>query len=320
MLRRTVVICLLFAFTTETMAQLTNYQVLFGLTTQAPQQIIWRQWQQQGQYWYLLVDPQTLETTVATLPPGSVRAQAWPALLAKISQTPYGQAMRTEQQRSGSLQDAGIKRASSTQQGFSLTIDLCPSTKPLTRSVFEALIRAFEKAEKPVPVTITVTGVWMANHQADLDYLKGLVGRGDLAITWVNHSFHHRFDPLRPLAVNFLLEPKTNLRNEVLLNEQAMLQNGITPAIFFRFPGLVSDRTTFDEVLAFGLLPIGSDAWLAKGQPVRPGSFVLIHANGNEPLGIADFIRLIRQKAPAIRNKTWLLYELPSSLAGIAKP
>lgn len=302
--------------TTAALAQLTDYQVFFGLTKQVPQQLVWRQWRQDGAYRYLLVDPTTLETTISTLLPGNVRLVAWPALLAKISQTAYARAMGTEKQRDGSLQDAGIERAGTTQQGFSLTIDLCPSTKPLTRSVFEALIQAFEPAQKPVPVTITITGVWMANHQADLDYLKSLVNRGDLAITWVNHSFHHRFDPLRPLPVNFLLQPNTNLRNEVLLNEQAMLKNGLIPAIFFRFPGLISNKTTFDEVLALGLLPIGSDAWLAKGQPVRRGSFVLIHANGNEPLGIADFMRLIRQKAPFIRNKTWLLYELPASLAG----
>jgi len=40
----------------------------------------------------------------------------------------------------------------------------------------------------------------------------------------------------------------------------------------------------------------------------------LIHANGNEPLGIADFIQLIRQHSGAIRNKQWLLYQLPTSI------
>lgn len=297
------------------LAQITDYQVFFGLTTAVPQRIVLRQWRQDNQSRYLLADPQTLETTIATLPPSAVQPMPWPTLLRAVSRTPYGRAMQAEQLRDGPLQDAGLERADTTERGFSLTIDLCPSTKPLTRSVFEKLIRAFEPAEKPIPITITITGLWMANHPADLVYLKNLVSRGDLAITWVNHSYHHRFDPRRPLAVNFLLEPNTNLTDEVLLNEQAMLQNGLTPALFFRFPGLVSDKQVFDAVLAFGLLPIGSDAWLAKGQAPRRGSFVLIHANGNEPIGIADFIRLIRQKAASIQNKTWLLYELPRSVA-----
>lgn len=301
------------------MAQLVDYQVYYGLTNRPELQMVLRQWRQAGQVRYLLADPQTLETSVTTLPVGAVRPMPLPALLQEIGHTPYGRAMRLEQQRDGSLQDAGLERADTTERGFSLTIDLCPSTKPLTRSVFEALIQAFEPAEKPIPVTITITGLWMASHQADLTYLRTLVARGDLDITWVNHSYHHRFDPRRPLPVNFLLEPNTNIRDEVLLNEQAMLENGLTPSVFFRFPGLVSDKLVFNEVLSFGLLPIGSDAWLAKKQAPRQGSFVLIHANGNEPLGISDFITLIKQNSTAIKNRTWLLYEMPTSVAKAVK-
>jgi hypothetical protein len=300
-------------------AQLTNYRVAFGMTTQAPQRIVLRQWRQQGQMRYLTVNPQTLETAVSTLPLSAVRPTSWADLSQRFRQTPYVRALLAERQRDGSLQDAGLERADTTERGFSLTIDLCPSTKPLIRSVFEQLINAFGPEEKPIPVTITITGLWMANHAADLAYLKSLVSRGDLDITWVNHSYHHRFDPQKPLPVNFLLEPNTNLNQEVLLNEQAMLRNGLTPSIFFRFPGLVSDKAIFDQVLALGLLPIGSDAWLAKNQMPKQGSFVLIHANGNEPLGITDFIKLIKQRSAAIKNKTWLLYELPTSVADVEK-
>lgn len=299
--------------------QLSDYRVYFGLITRAPSQLVLRQWWHNGQFRYLLVNPQTLETTVTTLPADAVHELDWTSFRQQVSQTPYGRAMRAEQQRDDLLQDAGIQRADTTGLGFSLTIDLCPSTKPLTRTVFESLISAFEPAQKPIPISISVTGLWMASHQPDLAYLKRLVSRGDLAITWVNHSYHHRFDPHQPLPVNFLLEPDTNLRQEVLLNEQAMLQNELIPSVFFRFPGLVSDKSIFDQVLELGLLAIGSDAWLAKQQSPKPGSFVLIHANGNEPVGIADFITLIRQKVALIRNKTWLLYELPASVADAEK-
>ncbi|GAB4014035.1 palindromic element RPE3 domain-containing protein [Spirosoma migulaei] len=296
------------------LGQLTDYRVFFGLTNPQPHQVILRQWKQSGQTRYLTLNPHTLKTAVVNLPPASVRALPWTSVLDQLSQTPYARILQLEQTRDYNLQDAGIERADTTERGFSLTIDLCPSTKPLTRSVFEQLIRAFEPEEKPIPVTITITGLWMESHQADLAYLKNLVSRGDLDITWVNHSYHHRYNPRLPLPMNFLLEGATNLNDEVLLNEQAMLKNGLTPSIFFRFPGLVSDKAVFDRVLAFGLLPIGSDAWLAKNQQPKQGSLVLIHANGNEPLGITDFINLIRQKSPAIENKTWLLYDLPASL------
>ncbi|QHV94110.1 polysaccharide deacetylase family protein [Spirosoma endbachense] len=306
--------CLVMLISANAIGQMSDYRVYFGTTLQRPQQIILRQWQQNRQLRYLTVNPQTLETAIVALPSSNVQPLPWAKLAPQFQKTPYLRAIRAEQQRDQNLQDAGLERADTTERGFSLTIDLCPSNKPLTRSVFEQLIAAFEPEEKPIPITITITGLWMARHAQDLAYLKGLVSRGDLAITWVNHSYYHHYDPRLPLSVNFLLEPNTNLTNEILLNEQAMIKNGLTPSPFFRFPGLVSDKFVFDRVLAFGLLPIGCDAWLAKNQQPKQGSLVLIHANGNEPVGIADFIRLIRQKADSIRNKTWLLYQLPTSI------
>ena len=308
------VIGLVLVLSFDTFGQLAGYRVFFGFTTHKPQQVVLRRWQQDTQTRYLVLNPQTLETSVEALLPDGVKELPWPAILQQLAKTPYERALRSEQQRDINLQDAGIERADTTERGFSLTIDLCPSTKPLTRSVFEQLIRAFEPEEKPIPVTITITGLWMEKHPDDLTYLKNLVSRGELDITWVNHTYHHRYDPRLPLSENFLLEANTNLTDEVLLNEQAMLQHGLTPSVFFRFPGLVSDKAVFDRILAFGLLPIGSDAWLAKNQQPKQGSLVLIHANGNEPLGISDFIKLIRQKSTSIENKTWLLYDLPTSL------
>ena len=61
-------------------------------------------------------------------------------------------------------------------------------------------------------------------------------------MTWVNHSFHHRTDKHLPLNKNFLLEPGTDIETEVLGTEAKMLENGIVPSVFFRFPGLVSDK------------------------------------------------------------------------------
>lgn len=295
--------------------QLADYRVFLGVTTHHPEQVVLRRWQQNAQTRYLVLNPETLETSVVPLLPDAVKELPLATVLQQLGQTAYGRAMHTEAQRDANLQDAGIERTDTTERGFSLTIDLCPSSKPLTRQVFDDMIKAFGPEEKPIPVTITITGLWMAKHQADLAYLKNLETRGQLNITWVNHTFHHRYDPRLPLQENFLLEAATDLNAEVLLNEQAMLQNGLKPSVFFRFPGLVSNKAVFDRILAFGLLPIGSDAWLAKNQQPKQGSLVLIHANGNEPLGITDFINLIRLKSPLIENKSWLLYDLPASLA-----
>ena len=77
-----------------------------------------------------------------------------------------------------------------------------------------------------------------------------------------------------------------------------MLEHGLVPSIFFRFPGLISDREIVDEILAWGVVPIGSDAWLAIGQRPSQGSVILVHRNGNEPQGIRLFEKLL----PALQS------------------
>jgi hypothetical protein len=153
----------------------------------------------------------------------------------------------------------------------------------------------------------------MTEHPEDLRWLLKRVEAGDLSVTWINHSYHHAFDPRQPLRRDFLLMPGIDLEAEVLQTEAAMIERGMLPSAFFRFPGLVSDESVFERVISFGLIPTGSDAWLAKGQPATPGSIVLIHGNGNEPAGVRDFLELMRRERSQIKLRDWLLFDLRSS-------
>ncbi len=93
-----------------------------------------------------------------------------------------------------------------------------------------------------------------------------------------------------------------------------MIEEGVTPSPFFRFPGLVSDRTIFRKVNGYGLIPLGSDAWLGKNQWPKNGSIILLHGNGNEPIGIHRFFKLLDNESLNIRKKRWLLYDLKESV------
>jgi hypothetical protein len=201
------------------------------------------------------------------------------------------------------------------QKGIDLTADLCPSKRPMDRAFFTSLIEQFEKKEKPVPIAIAVTGNWMYEHREDLQWLVDLQKNGDLDITWINHTYNHRTARNVAIKQNFLLEKGTNLDFEVLKTEQKMIEYGLTPSVFFRFPGLVSDSLVFTKVTNYGLIPVGSDAWLAKNQQPGDGSIVLVHANGNEPYGIRQFFKLIREERDSINAGAWLLYDLRQSIA-----
>lgn len=264
--------------------------------------------------YFLLVNTSDLSTTIVPEDSFRCRSVTRQTFDSIIANTEYGRALRDATNRDIPLQDAGIARTTSSLCGIDLTVDLCPSRHPLDRTFFSRIINTFSAEEKPVPLAVAITGVWMKEHPDDLEWLKYNTGQQNLSITWINHSFNHRFDPKLPLRDNFLLEKGTDLHGEIVKNEIAMIERSITPSIFFRFPGLVSDRAVFDSVVAYGLIPIGSDAWLAKGQLPVQGSIVLVHGNGNEFIGIEKFFELVAKQSPEIRTRHWLLFDLRESI------
>ena len=165
--------------------------------------------------------------------------------------------------------------------GYMLTCDLCPSSKPLDRDFLNYLAR-----EGISPVYICISGRWIGRHAEDLRWLKELEG---VDIVWVNHSLTHYYAPGVPYSRNFMLKPGTDWKMEILGNEEAMLARGLVPSPFFRYPGLVSNRALALEVLRYGLIPLGSNAWMAKEERPQAGSIILLHANGNEPQGLELF-------------------------------
>jgi len=275
--------------------------------------IVLRRFRVSRQTRYFLLDPESLTTSVEDAENLRVSEEAWDSIKKRFAMSPYVEAMADAESNYGALQNAGLTHFAAVAAGVTLTVDLCPSQKPMDRPLFTELIREFGKEEKPVPIAIAVTGVWMKAHEPDLQWLRVLEKGGDVAITWINHSYNHRWDRKLPLKENFLLEKGTDLAAEILRTEAAMIERGMVPSVFFRFPGLVSDRNHVMAVLSYGLIPVGSDAWLAKKQWPKEGSIVLVHANGNEPIGIRRFLQLIGEERESIIHKQWLLFDLRES-------
>jgi hypothetical protein len=310
---------LLFAVTIiraqQNFSNITNYRIYYGWARSYPQDwLILRRFENNQRDYLLLVNPQTLQTKVNESSFYQVKAMTSAESRIFFKNTPYKRAIAQAEKQSVNIQNAGIERGMPTETGISLTADLCPSHKPLDRIIFTTLLAEFKKVEKPVPIALSVSGLWMLHHKEDLEWLKKLRDQGEVRITWVNHSYNHRVSKTAPLKESFLLEPGTNFIYEVLATEELMLKNGLLPSVFFRFPGLVSDQELVYKITDYGIIPIGSDAWLAKGQQAQAGSIVLIHGNGNEPLGVQDFIKLLKSKTKQIANKQWLLYDLSSTV------
>lgn len=229
----------------------------------------------------LSVDTQTLQTTIEPLekaPKVPCEASPYQRLLERSNQLPYP------------LQNDGI-----THGGSSITIstDLCPSSKQgFERKLYEAMI---EKLPHPVPVTLFITGRWIEHHTRALAQFRAWEEENLLAITWGNHTYAHPYHPKVPLKKNFALSQGYDLEGDTLALEKMLIEKGITPSIFFRFPGLVSDQKAMQAIQNIGLVVIGSDTWIAKGQKIKTGSIILLHGNKNEPKGVEMFLEMLQK-------------------------
>ncbi|WP_294535120.1 polysaccharide deacetylase [uncultured Rhodoblastus sp.] len=181
------------------------------------------------------------------------------------------------------LDNAGLKHGHG--EGAFLTADLCPSRKSLDRDFLQKL----EKAGPATQIALSVSGLWIAHHPEDFDWLRREKAEGRLAITFVNHSYTHPYRPGLPTGQNFLLAPGLDKDREIFDVERLLIANGETPSVFFRFPGLISDAGWMQALKDDHLIPLGADAWLALEQKPREGAIILVHVNGNEPLGLSKF-------------------------------
>lgn len=170
------------------------------------------------------------------------------------------------------------------KDAYALTVDMCPSSKKgFELDLFKTLITW----KKAFPVTISMTKKWALYHPAEFKQLKAWDDQKMLDITWMNHGASHPYRANVPIENNFINLEDVDFEKEVLENEEFLIQEGRVPSVFYRFAGLVSNEKDLKYLVEeLGLIPVGSLAWLAKGETVKKGSIVLVHGNKNEPLGI----------------------------------
>jgi hypothetical protein len=251
---------------------------------------------------FLVVNPNSLDTKIVPISdlkprhpqkkkPGyfthwNVASTRYYQLLNKTTAAPYP------------LENQGLTHADKLDSGNVLTIDLCPSSKPFEAEFFNRLIQLSRNSVKPIPITIAISGMWLIEHPEEFQWLLTKEKEKKLEITWANHSFSHIYYSDLPYSENFLLSSGTNLDSEILLTEKYLLEAGELPSVFFRFPGLVSNQALVNKLKDYGLIPLGTDAWIANlkknHQEITPGGILLVHGNSNEHQGIVTLLPLLK--------------------------
>jgi hypothetical protein len=263
--------------------------ILKSCTAEGRERLAIRAMRIAGEAFYLTVDPQSLATSLERAACWTCGAPQGTNRFLKAVDSTSAEPGKSLRPGASWLDNAGLKHGRG--EGAYLTADLCPSLKPLDR----AFLQSLEKPGAVTEIALSVSGLWITHHPDDFAWLRKEKAEGRLAITFVNHSWSHPYEPGLPDGRNFLLEPGLDRDREVFDVERLLIANGETPSVFFRFPGLISDAGWMEALRRDHLIPLGADAWLALEQKARPGSILLVHANGNEPLGLGKFESLNRQ-------------------------
>jgi hypothetical protein len=276
-------------------AAITSYRPIFraGTDPSGHMRIAIRSFKKDDIPFLLVVDPYSFATSTMKTAFFSPEKEDAPQ---GLSETPYVRALHRYTNLPEKLQNYGVVHSCSPVDGVFLTIDMCPSKRTFAKDFFAYLGKLSEGKERGTPIAVSISGKWLLKHRDEFAWLKERIREGTLAVTWVNHSFSHPYYPGAPLERNFLLTAGIDFTEEVLENERLLLENGVVPSPFFRFPGLVSDGRLIRELGSLSLIPLGSDAWLAKGELPVKGSIILVHGNGNEPLGVRMALRILRER------------------------
>ncbi len=253
----------------------------------------------------LAVDPYTFGTSIADASEASASREVPFALLGK---TPFMKALEKYSSPDGKTQNSGITHADCAGGGLFLTVDMCPSKNEFDRELFTATESV--NPGSPVPVALAVSGLWIKKHEEDFNWIVGEKKAGRLAVTWINHTYSHPYTPGKPNTENFLLTPGVDFEWEVLGAESVLIEHGEVPSPFFRFPGLVSNDGLVSRLKALSLIPVGTDAWTAKGEEPKDCSIILVHGNGNEPGGIKKLLGFYEKNSDAFSKGTLKLLPL----------
>jgi hypothetical protein len=272
-----------------------------------------------GRQYYLALNPITLDTELVPIGRYLIAKNSLGDLRNKYGNLPYFKAIILAESNSRRMRNAGIIHMPGGGPDIFITADLCPTKLFLDRTLFTRLISDFGSVHKPIPIALAASGVWMDKHPNDLQWLKNLILRKELIITWINHTYSHKYYKRIPWWKNFLLDKRVRLNNEIIQNEITMIESGLVPSIFFRFPGLISNKELFRQVTEYGLIPIGSDAWLGKKQWPVNGSIILVHANGQEPVGIKRLLWLLGNKKEDIAAGRWVFSDIRNGLSRAMK-
>jgi peptidoglycan/xylan/chitin deacetylase (PgdA/CDA1 family) len=205
--------------------------------------------------WYYYIDVDTLHSGLIETSRIKNKTNIRP-------KSPLSEILAFQKERLTPYGNFSEKHSAASPKNIVLTSDLCPTSKEYDRLFYESI------AEHQTNISLLVffSGRWIARHP---QYLKEIKEKG-LALVAGNHTDHHIILTNRITKEDFI--------SEITNTEKIMLENGILPSCFFRFPALVYKKEYMEALDQLNLIAVNANAWM--GTKAKNWSVLLVHSNG----------------------------------------
>ena len=134
---------------------ISHYKLHIGVVNVGNEKAISLREFMRGDKTFLLVaNPKDLKTSLVPDEECSGFQEGMDAVDKTFSGSVYVRALKTVQKHETSLQDAGITSTFPKENGIVLSVDLCPSEKPLEKGLFMALMNNFKQKQGLAPCSV----------------------------------------------------------------------------------------------------------------------------------------------------------------------
>jgi peptidoglycan/xylan/chitin deacetylase (PgdA/CDA1 family) len=169
-----------------------------------------------------------------------------------------------------------------------LTSDLCPCVGKYSSNFYRELERIGRERGIRIPLIVFFSGNWVLKKMTFLEEIK----KYDISFIAGNHTIRH----VRKKNMRTDL-----LESEILGAEKIMLEAGLLPSYFFRFPGLVHGKQDIETIARLNIIALDANVWM--GMRTRNWGFLLVHSNGVVPSEVRKFISFLNSSIKDIVEK-----------------
>ena len=181
-----------------------------------------------------------------------------------------------------------------------LTSDLCPTKNNYDRIFYDNLEKMRSEDHINIPLIIFFSGKWIVKHIEEMKEIK----TSGLDFIAGNHTYNHN------IIMDEVEKQNIKLETEIENTDRAMLENGILPSYFFRFPGLKKRPEDFETLSRLNMIAIDANQWMGKSS--KNWGILLVHSNGVVSQEVRAFLKFLKTNENKFRSQKLVFRDIVS--------